>query len=104
MPVTILLTYSGTPQDLFDREYYCSKHLPMVEAAWKPHGLISLRAFFPAPGPDAPGTVALCECVFEDEAAVDAAFSSPETQGLVADLANFTDLALSRSRMIAFPL
>lgn len=104
MPVTILLTYSGTATDRFDRGYYCSKHLPMVEDAWKPHGLISSRAFFPASESDAPGTVALCECVFQDEAAVDAAFSSPQTQRLVADLSNFTDLALSRSRMIAFPL
>lgn len=104
MPVTILLTYSGTPQDRFDREYYCTKHLPMVEKAWKPHGLLSSRAFFPAQEFDAAGTVALCECVFKDEAAVDAAFASPETTELVSDLINFTDLALMRSRMVAFPL
>lgn len=104
MRTTILLTYTGTAKDRFDRDYYCSKHLPQVDDAWKPYGLVSSRAFFPVVEENQPGTVAICECLFQSDAAVDAAFSSPRTAELVADLANFTDLPLARSRVVDFPL
>lgn len=104
MSSTILLTYTGTAKDRFDRDYYCSKHLPQVAAAWEPYGLVSLRTFFPAVEENQPGIVAICECVFQSEDAVGAAFSSPNTAGLVADLVNFTDLPLARARMVDFPL
>ncbi|WP_367657843.1 hypothetical protein [Caballeronia sp. NK8] len=67
---------------------------------WARYGLERVAAFFPAL--DHTGTLAICECRFRDEASVDAAFSSPESADVMADLPNFTDLAAHRSR--AMPL
>jgi hypothetical protein len=55
-------------------------------------------AFFPA-GSGA-GTVAIAECRFRDEAALQAALGSPESARVMADIANFTDVEPSRSRAV----
>lgn len=53
-------------------------------------------AFFPAV--EQAGTLAICECQFRDEASVDAAFTSQETDEVMADVPNFTDIAPRRLR------
>ncbi|SEV92198.1 EthD family reductase [Luteibacter sp. 329MFSha] len=97
-PVVVYVTYHGTPDDRFDRDYYISGHLPLVMDAWGKYGLLSLQAFFPAV--DRVGTVAICECVFRDEDAVETAFGSPELAGVMDDLPRFTQLAPSRVRAV----
>lgn len=94
----VYVTYTGDAATRFDREYYVAHHLPLVMEAWGRHGLESCSAFFPA-DPDAK-TIAIAECWFRDDAAVDAAFGSPETPRVMADLANFTDVAAERSRAV----
>jgi uncharacterized protein (TIGR02118 family) len=97
-PVQIYVTYQGSASDRFDRDLYVNRHLPLVMSLWGKYGLESVRAFFPAS--DADGTVAVCECFFRDEAAVEAAFSSAETPEVMADVALFTDLTPNRFRTV----
>ena len=68
----------------------------MVLDAWAKYGLLNAEALFPAG--EGSGVVALCECTFRDEAAIDAAFSSPETAAIMAHIAVFTDLRPTRQR------
>jgi uncharacterized protein (TIGR02118 family) len=94
------VTYLGSASDRFDRDLYVNRHLPLVMSLWGKYGLESVRVFFPAS--EADGTVAVCECLFRDEAAVEAAFSSAETPEVMADVALLTDLTPNRFR--TFPL
>ena len=96
--ITIYVTYSGDAHTRFDREYYVNVHLPLVLKSWGPYGLASVAAFFPAE--DGAGTIAVCECKFRDEAALEVAFRSPHTPAVMADVANFTDVQPSRSRAV----
>lgn len=98
-PIVIYVTYQGTPETRFDRAYYVDHHLPLVMRAWQPHGLASIAAFFPAI--EQAGTIAVCECRFRDRAALDAAFASPETAAVMADVSRFTDAAPQRSCVVA---
>ena len=97
---TFFLTYPGDAGTRFDRDYYVTTHLPLVRAAWGPHGLRSAAAFFPPT--DGAGTIASCVCEFESDNALQAAFAAPQTAGVVADIPNFTDAVPARSR--AMPL
>jgi len=97
--VILYVTYRGAPQARFDRRYYVERHLPMVLDAWERHGLRSVAAFFPAL--EQAGTIAICECRFRDDAAIRAAFGSPATPAVMADVPNFTDLEPCRVKAIA---
>lgn len=97
--VIIYVTYQGTAETRFDRDYYVREHLPLVTRSWAAYGLESVAAFFPA-APQT-GTIAICECRFRDEAAVAAAFASPKAPAVMADVARFTDVAPSRSRAVS---
>ena len=96
--VTIYVTYEGTADARFDREYYVDRHLPLVMQHWSRYGLTSVAAFFPAI--QQAGTLAICECRFRDEASVDAALSSPEASAVMADVPHFTDIAPRRMRVM----
>lgn len=97
-PVRLYVTYQGSAAARFDRDLYVNRHLPLVLSLWGKYGLQSARAFYPAG--DADGTVAVCECLFRDDAAVEAAFSSPETPEVMADVALFTELTPTRFRAV----
>jgi len=58
-----------------------------------------VTAFFPALEQE--GAIAICECVFRDESAMAASFSSPELANVMADLPLFTDVAPTRLRGVA---
>jgi len=92
---TLFVTYPGDAGTRFDRHYYVDKHLPFVMKAWRPHGLESTAAFFPTG--DGAGTIAVAICEFRDEAAMKAALASPQTEGIMADIAKFTDAYPSQS-------
>ena len=93
---TLLVTYAGDAGTRFDRDYYVRHHLPLVRAAWGPHGLAALDTFFPAG--DGAGTIALAVCEFRDEAAIGAALAAPQTPGVMADVPHFTDATPSQRR------
>jgi uncharacterized protein (TIGR02118 family) len=94
--VTVYVYYQGTPATRFDRDYYTNHHLPLCMEAWQQYGLLSCRAFYPAVDRD--GTIAICESVYRDEAAVDTAFNSPELPRVMADVARYTDATPMRVR------
>jgi len=96
-PTVVYVTYEGTPNSRFDQRYYVERHLPLVMQAWQRYGLDDVAAFF-TPSVRA-GTLAICECRFRDDAAAAAAFGSPESTAVMADLANFTDIAPARLRV-----
>lgn len=99
LPVVVYVTYHGTPQDRFDREYYVDVHLPLVMKAWNQYGLLGVKAFFPATAQE--GTLVICECVFRNEGALEAALASPEVAAVMADVPSFTALAPQRVRVAA---
>ena len=94
--VTVYVTYAGTAGSRFDQDYYHSKHLPLVMASFARYGLLSVAAFYPAV--PQPGTVAICECIFRDDTAIEASFTSPEATAVMADVMQFTDIAPVRVR------
>lgn len=96
---TLFVTYPGDATTRFDRDYYVSTHLPLVRAAWGPHGLQTAAAFFPPA--DGAGTIAVCVCAFASDAALQAALAAPQTAGVMADVRHFTDAIPARSRAAA---
>lgn len=96
MSTLVYVTYKGDADEWFDRDYYVAKHLPLVMSAWKQYGLLSVAAFFPAAM--RPGTICICECIFRDDDAVEAAFQSTELAQVMADVAHFTHLQPVRVR------
>lgn len=99
-PVILYVTYEGTPETRFDRAYYVEHHLPLVMQSWERYGLEGVAAFFPAT--ERSGTIAICECRFRDEDAIAAAFGSPETPTVMADVPRFTDAVPSRAKAAAW--
>ncbi len=97
--VTIYVTYTGRADARFDRDWYVDKHLPLVMKSWSQYGLDSVAALFRS-GKQT-GTQAICECRFRDRVAVDAAFNSPETAAVMADVIHFTELTPQRSRVVS---
>ena len=94
------VTYSGDQGTRFDRDYYVRRHLPLVMACWGPLGLESCDAFWPAD--IGARTIAIAECRFRDDGAMQAALASPETPRMMADVAHFTDAKPTQS--LARPL
>ncbi|WBO23711.1 EthD family reductase [Sphingomonas abietis] len=98
-PTIVYVSYQGTPETHFDREYYVTQHIPLLTRSWQPHGLESAAAFFRAV--DEPGTIAICELRFRDADALTAAMAAPETQAVMADVAQFTAIKPMRVRAAA---
>ena len=96
--ITMYVTYAGDAGTKFNRDHWMNVHLPLVREAWEPHGLLSAGGFFPSG--DGGGLVAICPCVFRDEAAMQAALASPETKRVMDDVKNVTDVEPGRSRAV----
>ena len=92
----IYVTYHGEATTRFDRAYYRQQHLPLVLSSWKQYGLQKLAVFYPEG--DGEGTIAICLLTFKDDAAVTAAFSSPEEPQVMADIGNFSAVQPTLSR------
>lgn len=96
-PSIVYVVYEGVATDRFDRRYYTEHHLPLVMQAWQRYGLERVCAFFPPHA--AAGTLAICECRFRDDEAIEMAFGSSEASGVMADVQCFTDLLPTRHRI-----
>ena len=96
--ITMYVTYAGDANTKFDRNHWINVHLPLVREAWGPHGLLSAAGFFPSG--DGGGLLAICPCVFRDEAAMAAALASPETKRVMDDVKIVTDIEPNRSRAV----
>lgn len=99
MTATLMVTYAGSSNTPFDRQYYVDKHLPLVRESWGQHGLQSVAAFFPLG--DGGGTIAICLCHFESEQAIDVALQSPQSPRVMKDVKQFTDVTPTQSRLVA---
>jgi uncharacterized protein (TIGR02118 family) len=88
--VTLIAMYP-TNAASFDRPYYFEKHMPLVEAKWKPLGLtkseVQTVAGTGAGGPAPYHVVTLL--YFKDMAALQNAVGSPEGAAVVDDIKNF---------------
>jgi len=87
---TVFVTYTGTPQQRFDMEYYANTHLPLSLQLLGRHGLLSASAFQPV-GTDA-AIRALCTLTFANKDAFERSMCAPEMALLIDDLKNFTEL------------
>jgi len=88
----LTVTYVGDGASHFDRNYYDTQHIPLVERIWSPFGLERAEVFYPADTLDGPGVVALCLCHFADRDGLDRALAAPESAAATNDVTNFTDL------------
>lgn len=95
----LFVTYPRAGGTRFDRDYYIATHLPLVEKAWGQYGLTSANGYFPTLDSATEEAVAVLQ--FADDAAIGTALASPETPAVMADLANFTDIAPVVSRGVA---
>ena len=97
----LVVTYKGVKDCQFDREYYCSHHLPLVKELWGPYGMETIAAFFPqdnvALAGEETGIIALCLCGFRDDAALRKALASADTPTIMDDLQHFTGLQPNQS-------
>ncbi|KAF2161751.1 hypothetical protein M409DRAFT_69557 [Zasmidium cellare ATCC 36951] len=86
MPSYVTVVY---PQGAkFNKDYYKSTHMPLVEAKWKQYGLKSWKVLY-LPD-DAPYTVeAILE--FDNIGEFQTAASSPEAKEVLGDIENFSD-------------
>ena len=96
--ITMYVTYAGEADTPFDRDHWIDVHLPLVRQAWGPHGLVSAAGFFPSG--DGGGLIAVCACVFPDEAAMEAALASAATAAVMADVKKVTDVQPRRARAV----
>ncbi|MDH4556238.1 EthD family reductase [Pseudomonas sp. BN417] len=87
---TLTVSYPLTTDSTFDRDYYLSAHLPLAQAAWGEFGLQSAEVLFPASGPQPLAGMVILR--FVDQAAIDAALSSPKTLEVLGDVAKFTNI------------
>ena len=96
---TVLVTYTGSKNDRFDRSHYVKVHLPMAVRMLGRYGLLGAEAFFPAT--DNSDIVAACTLNFRDDDSLHDAMSAPEMAFLIDDLDNFTDLTPVQHQLIA---
>ena len=92
------VTYAGDADTEFDRDHWINVHLPLVREAWEPHGLLSAAGFFPFG--NGGGMIAICPCVFRDEAAMEAALAAPATERVMDDVKKVTAVMPARSRAV----
>ena len=96
-PVTLYVYYRGNANTRFNREYYTRHHMALVLSVWKRYGLLSCEPLYPPRvESDSEQVLAICVCVFRDEAAINASFASKEASEVMADIARFTDAEAQR--------
>jgi uncharacterized protein (TIGR02118 family) len=96
---TLLVTYVGDTSARFDRDYYSSRHLPLVSSAWDGYGLLHCEAYFWDAGEATDVPLAICLCHFARRDDIDTALAADESLQVMDDIANFTDLEPTRSVM-----
>ena len=88
--ITLFVMYEGDADARFDKDYYTAQHIPKVEEVWRPYGMTSASALFPADS--SRRVVCVCACLFEDEDGIAKALADPRTRSLMKDVKHFTDI------------
>lgn len=92
--IKVSVMYPNTPDARFDHDYYRDKHLPLLKARMGDACLyytIDKGLSGGVPGTPAP-YIAMCHIFSESLEAFQAGFA-PHAEEIVADIANYTDLA-----------
>lgn len=93
--VRVMVRYPAKPGSRFDLDYYLKRHMPMVVEKLTPYGMASAEVDQGVSGP-MPGTPAGYQMIaylnFPSLEQMQAALMA-EAGSLMADLANFTDVA-----------
>lgn len=87
---TLVVSYPVGDGTAFDAEYYVETHIPLVRTCWTPYGLTGAEVLLPHGEQPWHAAVLLR---FESSEAIDAALNGIETPKVMADLANFTNIA-----------
>lgn len=99
----LMVTYVGDSTSRFDRKYYDTQHIPLVQRAWGQFGLQRAEVFYAVESGQKPDVVAMCLCHFADRAGLDRALTAAESESVVADIASFTDITPLRTVIAAAP-
>lgn len=91
--IKVSVFYPNGPDAYFDIEYYCSKHMPLVQRLVGPslksvqvdHGMNSSQAGSP------PRYLAMGHLIFESVQAFETSFG-PHTAEIIADVKNYTNV------------
>lgn len=92
--IKISVMYAGKPGDRFDHGYYRDRHMPLVQARMGAHcKFYTVDKGLAGGTPGAPPPfVAMCH-IFCDSVETFQAGFGPHAQEIMADIANYTDLA-----------
>ncbi len=83
--IRVTVGYPSGEGSTFDHDYYAETHVPLAVAAWAP---ISAEIDRGVNGP----WVAAVHFTFQSMDAFNAAMGSPGTAGVMADVANYTNI------------
>ena len=86
--IRVLVLYPRSDNSTFDVDYYQQSHMPLVGKTWSQVS----RWEVDLGGPDQPHH-AVAHIVFESMEAMGAAFGAPTAAEVMADVANYTDIA-----------
>lgn len=77
----------------FDRQYYMSTHMPLVESTWKKHGLTGwhVTEYSKALDGAKPAYLIAAKLDWESEEALENALKDPEAAKIFGDIPNFTN-------------
>jgi uncharacterized protein (TIGR02118 family) len=84
--IRVSVTYPSGEGSTFDHDYYKATHVPLVNSVWKP---LSSEIDRGLQGP----SVGAVHFTFPDMAAFEAAMADPGTANVMADVANYTNIA-----------
>lgn len=92
MTYDVVILYSNDPDDVFDQNYYISRHMPLVAHEWKKYGMI--RWFATGFGNNLDGSkpqfAICCVITWETEEGAKAAFQGPEGTKIMKDVSNYS--------------
>lgn len=84
--IKVSVTYPTAEGSTFDHDYYSATHIPMCKSAWSP---VKTEVDKGIDGPNA----AAVHFYFDSMESFQGAFASSGTGGVMADVANYTNIA-----------
>jgi uncharacterized protein (TIGR02118 family) len=93
MPYTAIVMYPNEEDIQFNESYYMKTHMPLVEATWKKHGLISwhVTKFPNALDGSRSNYLIMATLQWESEEALQAGLKDPASAEIFGDIPNFTN-------------
>lgn len=89
MPAQLIVLYPRESGSKFDKDYYMSTHMPLVEKHWTKHGLKSYQVA--ELNEDGPYMIS-CVLDFGDHEGIGKAVADPATKEVLDDVDNFSSV------------